>query len=97
MVNPYGGWWASSEGEYVINNPRYDSIGEGYGEKYDENDPKIFRSFESKISQLKKSTSLEELKQEYRKLILQNHPDKGGDHETFIEIQSEYERLCESI
>jgi hypothetical protein len=94
----YPGWYADTEGEYIRNNPRHDSIGEGYGEAYDEKDPKIFRTFDSKISQLKKSTSLEELKKEYRKLALKYHPDKpNGDHETFIEIQSEYERLCESI
>jgi DnaJ-class molecular chaperone len=93
----YPGWYADTEGEYIKNNPRHDEMGEDYGEAYDEDDPKIFRTFESKISQLKKSTSLEELKKEYRKLALKYHPDKGGDHETFIEIQSEYERLCESI
>ncbi|PWD98813.1 hypothetical protein [Marinilabilia rubra] len=32
--------------------------------------------------------SLEELKAEYRRLAFEAHPDKGGDPETFIKIQT---------
>jgi len=90
MVNPYGGWWASSEGEYVRNEPRYNE--RSYGTPFSINDPKIFKSFESKINKLRKSDSLEELKKNYRDLARKYHPDKpNGDHKTFIEIQDEYE------
>lgn len=34
-----------------------------------------------------------ELKKRYRKLAHQYHPDRGGDHETFVAIVNEYEYL----
>jgi DnaJ-domain-containing protein 1 len=90
MVNPYGNWWASSEGQYVRNNPRHNA--RNYGTPFNINDPKIFKTFESKINTLRKSDSLEELKKNYRDLARKYHPDKpNGDHKTFIEIQKEYE------
>ncbi len=97
MVNPYGNWWASSDGEFVINNPRYDMMGEGYGTPFNINDPKIFKSFESKINKLRKSSSIEELKKNYRDLVLKYHPDKGGDDKSFIEIKDEYDKLITSF
>lgn len=37
--------------------------------------------------------TLEELKKQYKKLALQNHPDRGGDTEDMKEINAEYDRL----
>ncbi len=98
MVNPYGNWWASSDGEFVINNPRYDMMGEGYGTPFNINDPKIFKSFESKINKLRKSSSIEELKKNYRDLARKYHPDKpDGSHTDFIDIKKEYDKLITSF
>jgi hypothetical protein len=35
----------------------------------------------------------DEIKRSYKKLLLKHHPDKGGDTETFIEIQEAFEYL----
>ena len=35
--------------------------------------------------------NVKELKKTYHKLVLKNHPDKGGDHETMVAIVLEYE------
>ena len=40
-----------------------------------------------------KTSSQEEVKQSYKKLILEHHPDKGGDVEQFKKIQEAYETL----
>ena len=37
--------------------------------------------------------SLAELKKEYRRLALENHPDKGGSTEVMQQINVEFERL----
>ena len=37
--------------------------------------------------------SVEELRQEYHRLAVKMHPDKGGEHEKFVEMQNEYERI----
>ena len=39
--------------------------------------------------------SLAELKKEYRRLALENHPDKGGSTEVMQQINVEFERLHE--
>ena len=86
----YPGWWADSDNEYVVNNERHNN--RDYGTPFSINDPKIFKTFESKINKLRKSSSIEELKKNYRDLARKYHPDKpNGDHKTFIEIQDEYE------
>lgn len=38
-------------------------------------------------------TTLEELKTVYHKLVMQHHPDRGGDLETMQEIYAEYDRV----
>lgn len=35
--------------------------------------------------------SIEELKKDYRKLAMENHPDKGGDAEVMARINAEYD------
>lgn len=35
--------------------------------------------------------SVKELKKEYHRLVLKNHPDRGGDHDTMVAIVLEYE------
>lgn len=37
--------------------------------------------------------TLEELKKQYKKLAMENHPDKGGDSETMKAINAEYDEL----
>ena len=40
-----------------------------------------------------KNATEAELKQAYRKLAMENHPDKGGDQNLFAEISSAYDTL----
>jgi len=92
----YPGWWADSDKEYVINNNRYDS--RDYGTPFNINDQKIFKTFESKINKLRKSSSIEELKKNYKELAKKYHPDKpNGSHNDFIEIKKEYDKLITSF
>lgn len=42
-------------------------------------------------------TSLEELKQTYRKLCVKNHPDLGGSEEVMKEINIEYESMLQKL
>ncbi len=93
----YPGWAMDSDKEYVINNERHNTMGEGYSVRYSINDPKIFKTFESKINKLRKSSSMEELKKNYRELARQYHPDKGGSHRDFIDIKKEYDSLITSF
>ena len=41
--------------------------------------------------------TLEELKKEYRRLALENHPDRGGDEATMKAINLEYEAMAERL
>ena len=43
-----------------------------------------------------KNASADEIKQSYRKLAKENHPDKGGDKEKFQNIQEAYDTLSDS-
>lgn len=45
------------------------------------------------IFKIKKSSSQEEFKKEYKKLILKHHPDKGGNSSMFIKIKEAYDNL----
>lgn len=45
------------------------------------------------VFKIKKSSSEEDFRKAYRKLILQNHPDKGGDSKVFINIQEAWEKV----
>ena len=42
---------------------------------------------------LQKDVSQETIKQTYRKLCQENHPDKGGEEEVFKTIKSAYEKI----
>lgn len=42
------------------------------------------------------NATAEEIKQAYRKLVMQHHPDKGGDAETFKQITNAYETLSDA-
>ncbi len=41
--------------------------------------------------------NVKELKKAYHKLVLKNHPDKGGDHETMVAIVLEYEWAIKNL
>lgn len=41
--------------------------------------------------------TVEEIKKVFRKLSRDLHPDQGGDHDKFIELQSEYEQKLEAV
>nr|WP_172685266.1 molecular chaperone DnaJ [Bacillaceae bacterium JMAK1] len=41
--------------------------------------------------------TLEDLKAEYRKLAKKLHPDTGGNHDDFIQMKAEYERVAEGF
>ena len=42
---------------------------------------------------VQKNASEDEIRNAYRKLARKNHPDKGGDKDTFQKIQEAYETL----
>ena len=41
--------------------------------------------------------NLEELKKEYKKLAMKNHPDRGGSVEKMVEINTEYDKAFQKI
>lgn len=47
-----------------------------------------------KVLKVDKSADLSEIKDAYRKLAMEHHPDKGGDADRFKEIAEAYEWLC---
>lgn len=49
------------------------------------------------FNNLKKSNSFEDLKKEYHKLCKVHHPDKGGDEETFKQLNNLYHCLEEKF
>ena len=42
-------------------------------------------------------TTLDELKKEYRRLVMKHHPDRGGDTATMQEINNEHDILFEQL
>jgi len=42
---------------------------------------------------IKKSSSMEEFKEVYRQMILETHPDKGGDNQEFIRVREAWDEL----
>jgi len=46
---------------------------------------------------LKQLVPLEEIKTAYKKLVIQHHPDKGGNSEVFKKIQEAYEYLSSQV
>ena len=53
----------------------------------------IFKLYE--LLEIDKNASQDEIKKAYRKLAVQNHPDKGGDQEKFKEISNAYQVLSD--
>ena len=41
--------------------------------------------------------TLEELKKQYRKLVFQHHPDKGGDADKMKAVNNEYDALFSKL
>ena len=54
------------------------------------NDTKLYKTLG-----IEKSASAKDIKQAYRKAVLKHHPDKGGNPDTFKEIQSAYSVLSD--
>jgi len=52
---------------------------------------------EPEFNNLKKSNSFDDLKKEYHKLCKIHHPDKGGDEETFKQLNNLYHCLEEKF
>lgn len=48
-----------------------------------------------RVFDLRMTASETELKNAYRTLVLKNHPDKGGDPNTFMHIQEAFEKITE--
>ncbi|CAD5126571.1 DgyrCDS14665 [Dimorphilus gyrociliatus] len=47
------------------------------------------------ILELERGSSVKEIKSQYRKLSKKHHPDKGGDHKTFMKIAKAYAALTD--
>ena len=45
------------------------------------------------IFKIKRSSSEEDFKKQYKKLILKHHPDKGGDSSIFIKVKEAWDKL----
>lgn len=45
------------------------------------------------LLELSPPVTAQQIKKQYRKLAMQHHPDRGGNEETFCQVQSAYQRL----
>jgi hypothetical protein len=54
-------------------------------------------SLDWKVLDLIPPKTLKEVKKQYHKMIRIHHPDKGGDHNKFIEIQNSYNNLISIV
>jgi hypothetical protein len=73
-------------------------------EKVKDFNPKTFTPIQFHIDNLFKvesytieNISMEILKKQYRILVKENHPDKGGDRDRFESIQESYEEIKKQI
>lgn len=64
--------------------------GRGRGPPKEVNNSKFYE-----LMGVDKNASMDEIKKAFRKLALKNHPDRGGDKETFQELQNAYEILSD--
>tara|TARA_R110002096_G_scaffold419737_2_gene624531 strand:- start:319 stop:630 length:312 start_codon:yes stop_codon:yes gene_type:complete len=77
------------------------SLGDAYQKRYRE--PFVYKNYNYRTShneneihpvfKIKKSSSQEDFKEVYREMILEHHPDKGGSHDKFIEVQDAWDEL----
>jgi len=88
----YSGTWS-----HINFKPNNGELPEHYEEEYFYDDSNYYSDpFEKEFNSpkpfgLKRSASEEDIKKKYRELILEHHPDKGGDEEKFKSIQAEWE------
>ena len=88
----YSGSWS-----HINFKPNNEELPEHYEEEYFYDDSNYCSNpFENEFNSpkpfgLKRSASEEDIKKKYRELILEHHPDKGGDEEKFKSIQAEWE------
>ena len=85
----YDSYWKKKRGCF------WDYFKETFGG--DVTDPSYKHEIPKEFNTLRRSTSAEELKKEYRKLCRIHHPDKGGKTTMFQRLQNLYERLCSSF
>lgn len=85
-------------GEYYLDWNHYDKTTQadveallnGFWKRYYAADKKLEAL---NVLQLNSISSIDDVKQAYRRLAALHHPDKGGDQEKFIEIREAYEIL----
>ena len=82
----YNTYWKKKRGDF------WDYFKEAFDG--DIKDPSYKHELPKEFNTLRRSTSAEELRKEYRKLARIHHPDKGGSTSLFQRLQNLYERLC---
>ena len=72
-------------GKYFYDETQNENVNHSYFDNQSEDIDPIFK--------IKKSSSEDDFKKAYRKLILKHHPDKGGEPSFFIKVQEAYENI----
>jgi len=72
-------------GKYFYDETQNENVNHSYFDNKSEDIDPIFK--------IKKSSSEDDFKKAYRKLILKHHPDKGGEPSFFIKVQEAYENI----
>ena len=85
----YNNYWKKKRGDF------WEYFKEAMGG--DPRDPDVVYKIPKEFNTLRRSTSEEELRKEYRKLAKIHHPDKGGSNSMFQRLHNLYERLCASF
>lgn len=70
---------------------------DSFWQKYKNFLPEDVINADKSILQIDGELNQQSLKQQYRLLCQQHHPDKGGENETFHQIQQAYQRLSQHL